>query len=301
MDEEIVLYDRIEMIKHVIKKYGEEKFYISFSGGKDSTVLHYLIDDALPKNKIPRVFINTGLEFIDIVKYVKKLKTYDDRFMIINNDRNIKNALEEYGYPFKSKQHAKKVKEYQKNGLTKSPLHYLTGQNEEGEKSKYKCPKCLAYQFTEENKLKISEKCCKLFKKDMFKKYEKESGRRIPITGIRMSEGGSRENHHNCVIYDKRKNVMVFNPLNPVDDDWMDWYIIKKDIELCRLYYPPYNFKRTGCKGCPFTLDLQKQLNIMRLYMPAEYKQCEYLWKPVYDDYRRLGYRLRKNEQVKLF
>ena len=35
--------------------------------------------------------------------------------------------------------------------------------------------------------------------------------------------------------------------------------------------------------------------------MPAEYKQCEYLWKPVYDDYRRLGYRLRKNEQVKLF
>lgn len=300
MDNELILLDRINIIHDVIKKCGEENFYISFSGGKDSTVMHYLIDDALPKNKIPRVFINTGLEFIDIVKYVKELRAYDDRFVIINNDRNIKIALEEFGYPFKSKQHAKKVKEYQKNGFTKSPLHYLTGQNSAGEKSKYKCPKCLVYQFTDENKLRISEKCCKLFKKDMFNKYEKISGRKIPLTGVRMSEGGSRENHHNCVIYDKKKNIKVFNPLNPVDDDWICWYINQRQIELCRLYYPPYNFKRTGCKGCPFTLDLQRQLNIMMIYMPAEYRQCEYLWQPVYDEYRRIGYRLRKNEQQKL-
>ena len=38
----------------------ENNAYISFSGGKDSTILHYLIDLALPNNKIPRVFINTG-------------------------------------------------------------------------------------------------------------------------------------------------------------------------------------------------------------------------------------------------
>jgi hypothetical protein len=34
---------------------------------------------------------------------------------------------------------------------------------------------------------------------------------------------------------------------------------------------------------------------------PAERKQCEILWKPVYAEYRRIGYRLKKNEQMKLF
>ena len=72
-------------------------------------------------------------------------------------------------------------------------------------------------------------------------------------------------------------------------------------IALAPLYCQPYNFKRTGCKGCPFSLDLQEQLEIMELYMPNERKQCEYIWKPIYDEYRRLNYRLKKVEKVKLF
>ena len=56
-----------------IKKYGEENFAISFSGGKDSTVLHYLVDMAIPGNKIPRVFINTGIEYSHIVNFVNEL------------------------------------------------------------------------------------------------------------------------------------------------------------------------------------------------------------------------------------
>ena len=35
--------------------------------------------------------------------------------------------------------------------------------------------------------------------------------------------------------------------------------------------------------------------------MPNERKQCEYIWKPVYEEYRRLGYRLKKVEKIKLF
>lgn len=34
----------------------------------------------------------------------------------------------------------------------------------------------------------------------------------------------------------------------------------------------------------------------MKKYLPDEYKQCEMLWKPVYDEYRRIGYRLKKKE-----
>ena len=53
--------DRIDSVQKVIKKYGEENFVISFSGGKDSTVLSALVDIAIPGNTIPRVFINTGI------------------------------------------------------------------------------------------------------------------------------------------------------------------------------------------------------------------------------------------------
>ena len=43
--------------------------------------------------------------------------------------------------------------------------------------------------------------------------------------------------------------------------------------------------------------NLQEQLDIMDTYLPNEKKQCEILWKPVYDEYRRLGYRLRKQKE----
>lgn len=38
-DNEFLLQDRLQKIRQIINKYGEENFYISFSGGKDSTVL----------------------------------------------------------------------------------------------------------------------------------------------------------------------------------------------------------------------------------------------------------------------
>ena len=72
-------------------------------------------------------------------------------------------------------------------------------------------------------------------------------------------------------------------------------------IALCKLYCQPFNFKRTGCRGCPFALDIEEQLEIMELYLPQERKMCEFIWKPVYEKYRELDYRLKKVEKVKLF
>lgn len=34
-DNELLLFDRLEKIKQVINQYGEDNFYLSFSGGKD--------------------------------------------------------------------------------------------------------------------------------------------------------------------------------------------------------------------------------------------------------------------------
>ena len=299
-EKEFILFDRLEVIRNTINKYGEENFYISFSGGKDSTVLHYIIDEALPENKIPRVYINTGIEYNDILKFVREMQKSDERIQIVNSNIHIPSMLKKYGYPFKSKEHSEKVSIYQNSGIGKTVKAYLTGEKEDGSKSFYKCPKILEYQFTDKNKLKISKKCCHKLKKEVAHRYEKESGKYISIIGLRSSEGGTRLAHKGCAVFDGDK-LKKFKPINPCTDEWCDWYVESRDIKLCKLYYPPYNFKRTGCKGCPFALDLKKQLEVMERLLPNERKQCEILWKPVYAEYRRIGYRLKKNEQGKLF
>ena len=160
-------------------------------------------------------------------------------------------------------------------------------------------PEILKYQFDDENfNLKISNKCCLEMKEKPLHKWQKENHIPNYITGMTREEGGGR-NRINCVLV--KKNKVAFHPLAKVTNEWIDWFVKEYNIQLCELYYPPYNFVRTGCKGCPFALTLQEQLETMEKYLPAERKQCEIIWKPVYEEYRRIGYRLKKNEQMKLF
>ena len=305
MDNELLLYDRIEVIKATNLKYDlEHNAYLSFSGGKDSTILHYLLDMALPNNKIPRVFIDTGIEYTMIRDFVLGLAKNDDRFVIIKPTQNIKQMLEKYGYPFKSKQHSHNLYVYQNSGIGLSVKRYL-GIIESN--TKFRCPKMLEYQFTPEFKIKCSDNCCRKMKKEPIHKWEKKNNRHIALTGMRNSEGGKRASIKGCILTDKSGNLTKFHPLIKVNDEWEEWFIKYYNdththtLALAPLYCQPYNFKRTGCKGCPFSLDLQEQLEIMELYMPNERKQCEIIWKPVYDEYRRLNYRLKKVEKVKLF
>ena len=111
-DNEFLLEDRLQKIRQIINKYGEENFYISFSGGKDSTVLSALVDMALPENKIPRVYANTVIELNMIRDFVFDMAKTDDRVVIIKPSVPVKNMLEKDGYPFKSKEHSKIVDIY---------------------------------------------------------------------------------------------------------------------------------------------------------------------------------------------
>lgn len=295
-DFELTLFDRLEKIKQIINQFGEDKFYISFSGGKDSTVLHYLVDLALPNNRIPRVFSNTGIEYSKIVEFVKGMAEMDDRFQIIFPKKNIRKMLEEVGYPFKSKEHSTKLDQWQKGSRAYSVMKYANG---DSSKSRFACPSILKYQFTDEFNIKVSPFCCHELKKKPFRKWQKENGKTIAITGMRAEEGGQRVNM-NCVVT-KNNEIVKFHPLSVVSEAFEDWFIAKYNIKLCELYYPPFNFKRTGCKGCPFTLKLQQQLDVMEKLLPNERKQCEYIWKPVYEEYRRIGYRLANEKQMDIY
>lgn len=299
IDFEMELFDRINVIKDTIIKNGEENFYLSFSGGKDSTILHYLLDKALPNNQIPRVYIDTGIEYIDIRKFVLELASKDKRFIIIKPTKSIKEILEKYGYPFKSKEHSLRIDQFNRGMNSNYIKKYISGYDKNGKPSSFVCPEILKYQFEERGKYNYSNQCYNKLKKEPAHKWQKENHKSIVITGMRSEEGGNRKNL-GCVITSKGK-IVKFHPLIKVDEEWENEFIKRYNIELCKLYYPPYNFERTGCKFCPYSLTLAKQLEIGHRLLPNETKQAEILWKYVYDEYRRLGYRLKKVEQIKLF
>lgn len=290
-DNEFILQDRIQKIQQIIGKYGEENFSISFSGGKDSTVLHYLIDMAIPRNRIPRVYANTGIELNMIRDFVFEMQKEDDRIVVIKPSVPIKPMLEKEGYPFKSKSHAATVESYQRSGSGIWVQNYL-GIGPGGYSSAKSCPEILKYQFTPDFKIKISDKCCLRMKEEPLAKWNKEHGIQNSILGITRAEGGRRFTAK-CLAWKKKKHLN-FQPLAPVTKEWEEWFITTYNIKICEIYKEPYCFLRTGCKGCPFAIELQKELDIMEKFFPEERKQCEIIWGPVYEEYRRLGYRLRK-------
>lgn len=291
MDNEFLLMDRIDSVQKVIKKYGEDNFVISFSGGKDSTVLSTLIDIAIPGNTIPRVFINTGIEYKAIVEFVHNLISTDDRFVEIRPSMPLSMIFRTYGYPFKSKEHSQLVHLYQQNGHSKSTLRYYDPPQH---RVRFGCPKVLKYQFEEGTDFKISDKCCTKLKKEPFTKWQNENCKPYKMTGERLGEGGLRASHKGCLIIDKNSKLKKFKPLNPMTDEWMEWFIEEYHIELCELYKEPYSFKRTGCLGCPFNIKIQDTLDVLEEKLPIEKKKAEAIWKPVYQEYRRLKYRLKK-------
>ena len=304
-DNEFILFDRITKIKSIIGKYGEENFYQSYSGGKDSNVLSALLDMALPDNKIPRVYANTGIEYKLVVDFVQEQAAKDDRFVIIKPKTPIKPMLEKVGYPFKSKQHSHLFQTFYKSGRDCITVkRYLKEDpTRTGWFNANCCPNILKYQFEEPLPFTISDKCCDELKKNPLKEWQKENNRPISIIGIMTDEGGQRSRSAGCLAFkhDKNKTLKAFQPLIPVTKEWENWFVEEYKIPLPKLYYPPYNFNRTGCKGCPFAIELQEELDTLETFFPNERKQCERIWQPVYAEYRRLGYRLRKDEQLNIF
>lgn len=67
---------KIRMTKERIKQwyeYWDGMVYVSFSGGKDSTVLKHIVDSIY--DDVPSLFVNTGLEYPEIQKFAMSQKT----------------------------------------------------------------------------------------------------------------------------------------------------------------------------------------------------------------------------------
>lgn len=219
-ENEFLLQDRITKIKSINEQYDlENNAYLSFSGGKDSTILHYLLDLALPGNKIPRLFLNTGIEYKFILDYVREMAKQDDRIIVYNVGKNIKDTLSKVGYPFKSKEHSQKVMDYKKGYRNDSVLRYFKFMPN----GYHSCPDCLLYQISN-NTLKISHMCCYEFKKKPAMKWMRNNNKSVTITGMRKDEGGTRV-QLNCIITDKKNRLKKFHPLSVVSESFENWFI----------------------------------------------------------------------------
>ena len=90
-------------IRDWVNYYGEENVFISFSGGKDSTVLLHIAREMYPDMKA--VFSDTGLEFPEIREFVKTFDNVD----WIKPKMNFREVINKYGYPFVSKEVSESV------------------------------------------------------------------------------------------------------------------------------------------------------------------------------------------------
>lgn len=85
-------------IKQWVEEYGEDGVYVSFSGGKDSTVLLDIARRLFPN--IKAAFVDTGLEYPEIRQFVKGFDNVD----WLRPKLTFKQVVEKYGYPFISKE-----------------------------------------------------------------------------------------------------------------------------------------------------------------------------------------------------
>ena len=96
------LQAKIQMTRRRISEwvdaFGEDGIYVSFSGGKDSTVLLDIVRKDYPDVKA--VFVDTGLEYPEIRSFVKGFENVD----WIKPKMTFKQVIEKYGYPFISKE-----------------------------------------------------------------------------------------------------------------------------------------------------------------------------------------------------
>lgn len=259
--------------------------YVSFSGGKDSTVLKHIVDSMY--DDVPSLFVNTGLEYPEIQKFAMSQKNV----ITVRPEMRFDEVIKKYGYPIGSKETADRI-EFGRKALERGDLTqyrwYIEGERTNpitGEKYTF-MP--LAKRFEplfDAYEIPISQRCCTIMKKKPLKQFAKESGR-MPIIGSMANESILR--------YSKwlKEGCNAFEGNNPTSKPLSFWteqdilqYIKEYNIPYCSVYgdiievdgkLKTTGCDRTGCIFCMFGCHLEKSPNRFQRLKETHPRQYEY-------------------------
>lgn len=159
----VPLAGKIQMTKRRIREWYDAwdgQVYVSFSGGKDSTVLKHIVDSMY--SDVPAVFVNTGLEYPEIRRFVRDVKAgkwdcYNSNVEILRPEMRFDEVIKKYGYPVISKEVAEIIY-YAKRGSNWA-VQRLNGINPDGTKSDFKRG-YVKWSFLLDAPFGVSHKCC---------------------------------------------------------------------------------------------------------------------------------------------
>lgn len=247
--------------------------YLSFSGGKDSTVLKHIIQSM--GYDIPIVFIDTGLEYPEIREFVKKCKSNGENIKTIRPDMTFRQVIEKYGYPVISKEVSRRVQYAKKaiaEGRESNHGDYLKlcglSLDRDGNKSQYNCEK---WKFLLDAPFKCSSECCTVMKKNPAKKYARETGRK-PILATMANESRLRLSNwikYGCNAFEADRQTS--QPMSFWTEQDVLQYLVEYNVPYAFVYgeiyqeqdgtYKTTGCNRTGCVFCMFGCHLEKSEN----------------------------------------
>lgn len=281
--------------------------HVSFSGGKDSTVLLDLVRRAYPE--VPAVFCDTGLEYPQIRSFVSGV----DNVIWLRPAMTFPEVIKKHGYPVVSKEVSQAIDEYRRakiKGKISCREPYFNGEvlTKEGKTSCYNMDK---WKYLLDAPFKISDRCCNEMKKKPFHKYERETKSKT-FVGTMATESRRRRTSwiiRGCNAFDSKRPIS--KPLSVWTENDVLQYLKITGLPYCDIYgeikdkgeiegqesfwevvgsLETTGAKRTGCAFCAFGCHLENEPNRfqrMKKENPAFWNYCinggefvDGLWQP---------------------
>jgi 3'-phosphoadenosine 5'-phosphosulfate sulfotransferase (PAPS reductase)/FAD synthetase len=257
----------------------DQKWAVSYSGGRDSTVLSHIMIYGMGLTHVPHVMSNTRMEYPESVKMVNQWFT---RLRALGVDCHTvfpaarPNVLwKEIGVPLWSKEIAYKYRKFARSDSDKISPHVPANLHD-----KFRQAKAAG--------LKITEKCCDHLKKKPMHKWDKTMGVTAHFTGVRCSESRARRLAwiQKGALYQAitHHNMWIANPLAFWTEDDVVRYL--KDNELVVLKPDTVN-GGSGCVTCLFGSMAREQEGVPNAMQDLKTRNPK-MWKEALDGW---GYR----------